>query len=87
MAYLTPGSAVEALVDGLWLRGEIWDASVTAQGVWFHVWCRAEGGERHLATVRSSMVRERTPGRARPSQPSTESTSGEASRREAGFRA
>jgi hypothetical protein len=62
VANLTPGSAVEVLVDGFWLRGEIWDASVTAQGVWFHVWCRADGGERYLATVRSSGVRERKPG-------------------------
>ena len=77
MANLTPGSAVEVLVDGVWLRGEIWDASVTAQGVWFHVWCRAEGGERHLATVRAGAVRERTSGQARPSPPP--------GRRDAGF--
>ena len=63
MAHLSPGSAVEVLVDGSWLRGEIWDASLTAQGVWFHVWCRAEGADPQLVTVRASEVRDRTPGR------------------------
>ena len=71
MANRTPGSAVEVLVDGIWLRGEIWDASVTAQGVWFHVWCRAEGGERYLATVRASRVRDRNPGNAQGGEPET----------------
>ena len=59
------------LVDGFWLRGEIWDASVTAQGLWFHVWCRESGGARYLATVRSSAVRERTPGGQQRSETST----------------
>ncbi len=71
MANLTPGSAVEVLVDGSWLRGEIWDASVTAQGLWFHVWCREEGGARYLVTVRSGGVRERTPGNRQRRETST----------------